>query len=67
LPLAFEDGRIQITHKIISMLGNDVSNDNFIKVLCNVIIDFLFSAETFAIILLNCINSSPKSLSKSIL
>jgi len=49
------------------MLENYASNDDVINVLCNAINDFLFSAETFAIILLNCINSSPKSLSKSIL
>jgi len=49
------------------MLKNGVSYDDTIKVLWNAINGLLFSTEIFAIILLNCINSSLVSLSRSIL
>lgn len=47
--LALKDGRMQIILKIMSILGNDVSNDDVIKVLYNAINDFLFSTEILVV------------------
>jgi hypothetical protein len=64
-PLAFEERRVQIIFKIISIFGNDVFKDDLINVLCNAANDNLHSVGKSLTMLLNCINSSSKSVSKS--
>jgi hypothetical protein len=53
LPLAFEEGKVQIIPKIISILGNDASKDDVYNVLSSDVKVFFASDGIFLIIVLN--------------
>jgi len=62
--LALKEGRVQIMYKIISLFGNDVSKDDIINVLCNEANDNLHDIRKSLTLLLSCMNSSSKFVSK---
>lgn len=57
-PILFDEGRVQIIFKTISLLGNDVSKYDVMSVVWNEDNNNLYSDGKYLTMLLNCINIS---------